>query len=48
MASESKEREANDVKCAVDHPGLDTPELISLAEFIQQTRPFNELAEDIL
>ncbi|MEP5569545.1 MAG: DUF294 nucleotidyltransferase-like domain-containing protein [Halioglobus sp.] len=27
---------------------LDTPELVTIAEFIQQTLPFNELPEDIL
>ncbi|QFU75229.1 cyclic nucleotide-binding/CBS domain-containing protein [Halioglobus maricola] len=48
MASESKERKAREADVGVDHPGLDTPELISLAEFIQQTLPFNELAEEIL
>lgn len=29
-------------------PGLETPELVSIAEFIQQTLPFNELAPEIL
>ena len=32
----------------VEYPGLDTPELISIAEFIQQTLPFNELPEETL
>ena len=30
------------------HPGLDTPELVSLAEYIQQTLPFNELSKEVL
>ena len=31
-----------------EYPGLETPELITIAEFIQQTLPFNELPEEIL
>ena len=32
----------------VEYPRLDTPELVTIAEFIQQTLPFNELAPEIL
>lgn len=32
----------------VEYPRLDTPELITIAEFIRQTLPFNELAPEIL
>ncbi len=30
------------------YPGLETPELITIAEFIQQTLPFNDLPQEIL
>lgn len=30
------------------YPGLETPELITIAEFIQQTLPFNELPDEAL
>ena len=33
---------------AATHPALDTPELVTLAEFIQQTLPFNDLSLDLL
>ena len=32
----------------VEHPGLDTPELVTIAEFIRQTLPFNELSAEVL
>jgi CBS domain-containing protein len=31
-----------------EYPGLETPELITIAEFIQQTLPFNELPDETL
>lgn len=41
-------RDQLDDKPEAAHPGLQTPELITIAEFIQQTLPFNELPEATL
>lgn len=48
MANETRQQGADGESPAGAYPGLDTPELISIAEFIQQTLPFNELPEELL
>ena len=48
MANENREERVEMEAHGVEYPGLDTPELISIAEFIQQTLPFNELPEELL
>jgi CBS domain-containing protein len=48
MASDDREEILEMEAHGVEYPGLNTPELISIAEFIQQTLPFNELPEELL
>lgn len=48
MASDDREEIREMEAHGVEYPGLETPELISIAEFIQQTLPFNELPEEFL
>lgn len=48
MAADDREDLIEMESHGVEYPGLDTPELISIAEFIQQTLPFNELPEELL
>ena len=48
MSTENNQQTAAEDRNENRYPGLDTPELVTVAEFIQQTLPFNELPEEIL
>ena len=48
MSGHYQDQQANHQQDDITPPELDTPELVSLAEFIQQTLPFNALDEALL
>ena len=48
MSGHHQDKQANHQQDDITPPELETPELVSLAEFIQQMLPFNALDEALL